>query len=114
MKKTLRITALVMSVLMMVSVMVACGDKTADNTPDTTAEIAQVTEIPEVTIDETQALAIALEDAGVPETAAENLSITIEAGSYIVYFEWSGFEYEYTINGATGEITQEMFDGEVM
>lgn len=67
-----------------------------------------------VTIDEAEAKEIALSDAGVPETAAENLTVKLENNSYVVAFVWSGFDYQYTINASTGEITEVLFDGSVL
>lgn len=69
-------------------------------------------------ISEDDALTVALEDAGIQETAAENLTITkgeFEGKeAYIIAFVWSGFDYEYTIDASTSEILQTVFDGDVL
>lgn len=69
-------------------------------------------------ISEDDALAVALEDAGIQETAAENLTITkgeFEGKeAYVIAFVWSGFDYEYTIDANTSEILQTVFDGDVL
>ncbi|MBE6824180.1 MAG: hypothetical protein E7513_02420 [Ruminococcaceae bacterium] len=69
-------------------------------------------------VDEDGAKAIALEDAGVPETAAEDLTVTSEEVDgeqvYVIAFVWSGFDYQYTVSASTGEIVETIFDGEVL
>ena len=83
------------------------SDTNTTDTPEETTAAA-------VTIDEAEAKEIALSDAGVPETAAENLTVKLENDSYVVAFVWSGFDYQYTINASTGEITEILFDGSVL
>ncbi len=69
-------------------------------------------------ISEDDALAIVLEDAGIQETAAENLTITEDEvdgkHAYVIAFVWSGFDYQYTVDASTGEFIEVLFDGEVL
>lgn len=69
-------------------------------------------------ISEDEAKAIALEDAGITETAAEGLAIEVVEfegeKAYVITFVWSGFDYQYTIDAGTGEIVETIFDGEVL
>ena len=69
-------------------------------------------------ISEEDALAVALEDAGIQESAAEELNVeaTDVDGSkaYVISFVWSGFDYQYTIDASSGEIIEALFDGEVV
>lgn len=81
---------------------------------NTTDAPEEATTVAAVTIDEAGAKEIALADAGVPETAAKNLTVKLENNSYVVAFEWSGFDYQYTINASTGEIAEVLFDGSVL
>ncbi len=107
---------LILLVVLLVSVFALSGcsnTEDADTTPKET-----VADVAEVTVGEDDAKAIALEDAGIPETAANNLAI--ESGefdgqkAYVITFEWSGFDYQYTISATTGEIVEEIFDGDVI
>ena len=84
------------------------GEKTeADTTADTTAAAASITE--------DEARAIVLEKHGVPETAAENLTVKSTQfegeDAFVVAFSWSGFDYETTVN-ASGKIVKDIFDGD--
>lgn len=110
MKKSLIVLiAVIMAVVMAFG---ACS-KEAGNTEENPTEAASTASI---TADD--AKAVALDKAGVPETAAENLEVTETeyegASAYLVKFEWSGFEYEFTIDSSNGKIVHYIFDGSEM
>ena len=104
-----RLAYLMVAALLAMSVMLCGCSEEVDTTPTATATESTAAEI---IIDEAGAKEIALADACIPETAAENLTVELEGNSYIVSFQWSGFDYQYTVNGTNGEITEELFDGE--
>lgn len=111
-----RIICLLFTVLFALTFVLGGCTDAKDPTPTETNAIT--TEAAADNVDENGAKAIALEDAGITETAAKNLAVNIDeaAGAkvYVVTFEWSGFEYQYTIKASTGEIIETMFDGEVI
>ena len=109
MKNTLRILALVLCLVLTASLMVACGkDSKKDDTKDTTAAVE--TEPVEL-IDEATAKEIVWADLNIQETAAENLTVEFKDNTYVIAFDWSGFDYQYTVNAATGVIDEILFDG---
>lgn len=107
----------VLLVILLGAVFALSGCTEADE-PAPTETFAVTTEAVADVVDENGAKAIALEDAGIPETAANNLVVTTGkvdgAKVYVVAFDWSGFDYQYTISAATGEIVETIFDGEVL
>ena len=109
MKTTLRILALTLCLIFAAAFMLACNKDAKNDTTTTTAP--ETTAALEVTLDEAQAKEIVWADLSIQESAAENLTVSLENGSYIIAFDWSGFDYQYTVNGATGEITEVLFDG---
>ena len=100
-----KLLVLLLAMTMTVS-LVGCNEGNAPSTSNTEAQVSM--------IDEAAAKEVAFADAGIAETAAENLTVKFENNTYIIAFDWSGFDYQYTVDGATGEIVEEIFDGEVM
>lgn len=107
--------------IILVSILLICvlsfsacssGSKSQSNDTDEPAAVATTT------IGEDEAKAIAFEDAGITETAAEELTVADSEvkgeAVYVISFKWSGFDYQYSISKASGEIVKEIFDGEVM
>ena len=110
MKKSLIVLLAV--VLAAVLAFSACS-KEAGNTEETSTETTAAASS-SITADD--AKAVALEKAGVPETAAENLDVSETEyegeAAYLVKFSWSGFDYEFTINAASGKIVHRLFNGD--
>lgn len=112
-----KIVALLSVLLVCVMAFSACssGKKT---TPDTDRTSAVTQAEVAAKIDEQKAKEIAFEDAGIKETAAEDLAVTEgeKKGKevYTITFKWSGFDYEYSISKTDGEIVESIFDGEVV
>ncbi len=106
--------SIIILLAMLLIVTFALGGCTMEETPEPDAPA--VTN--EAAVDEDGAKAIALEDAGIPETAAEYLAIKSDEVDgvkvYVVTFVWSGFDYQYTISAGTGEIIETIFDGSVI
>lgn len=113
MKKTL----LILLAVLFVAAIALSGCSNSSPAPAADDAVTEAA-APVADIGEDAAKAAALEKAGITETAAENLTVKTEevdgVQAYIVAFEWSGFEYEYTVNAATGDIIQEIFDGDVI
>jgi len=111
-----RIICLLFTVLFAVAFVLGGCTEAQDPTPTETNAIT--TEAAADNVDENGAKAIALEDAGISETAAQNLAVNTDevdgAKVFVITFEWSGFEYQYTIKASTGEIVETIFDGEVI
>ena len=117
MKKTIKIMALVLCLIFTASLMAACGNDNKTETNNTTDAVttAQIeTTAAALTIDETQAKEIVWADLSIQETAAENLTVELKDNSYIIAFQWSGFDYQYTVSAITGDILETIFDGEVL
>lgn len=112
----MRRSLFIMLAVLCVAVFALSGCTKEDPTPTETNAIT--TEAAADNVDENGAKAIALEDAGIPETAANNLTVTTGevdgAKVYVVAFDWSGFDYQYTISASTGEIVETIFDGSVL
>ncbi len=108
MKKSI---AILLGVLFVV--LFALGGCTSANDPSIETPAANNS-----SISEQDALAVALEDAGIQESAAEDLAIVADEADgkkvYVISFVWSGFDYQYTIDASSGEIIETMFDGEVL
>ena len=108
MKKTIRIIAMVLCLLMCTAVMFACGKGDSNGT-----KTAETTAAPEVElISEEEAKEIVWADLSIQETAANNLTVELKDNAYIIAFDWSGFDYQYTVNGQTGVIDEILFDGD--
>ena len=106
-----KIICLLLSVLFISAFTLSgCGDSDINPTdaPEATTTVAAVT------IDEAAAKEIVWNDMCIQESAVENLTVKFENNSYIIAFEWSGFDYQYTINAGTGEIAEVLFDGSVL
>ncbi len=106
---------LVILALMLVAVfaLCGCGKETSETSKEKEAETKTVaTTAPAVTLDEEGAKAMVFADLNIQESAAENLTVTQEGTSYVISFEWSGFDYQYTIDAVNGDITEILFDGE--
>ena len=110
MKKT--ILVLIAILLVATLALTACSKKGTTTTDEPTVAAAVNA------IGEEEAKAVALEKAGIPETAAENLVITESEyegqKAFVVSFEWSGFEYEITVSATSGSIVYYIFDGDEM
>ena len=113
---TMKKSIILMIALLLISLLMFTGCSEEQTTDDTPTQ--EVTQADEITLSEEEATAIALENAGIQQTAANNLTVTADAldgvDVYVVAFDWSGFDYQYTINAATGEIIETLFDGEVL
>ena len=114
MKNFAKILALVLCLVFAGTLMIACDNGDDTSVPaDTTAQSESVL-INDDPIGEDAACEVAYADAGIPSTAAENLSVKMEnvdgVDVYIVYFEWSGFSYTYTIDAVSGTIIDCIFD----
>ena len=79
----------------------------------TTKEV-EVTTVAEIKIDEATAKEIVFTSLSIQETAAENLTVKFENNTYVIAFDWSGFDYQYTVDASTGEIIEKIFDGDVI
>lgn len=98
----------------LVTTMVSCGNSSTENT-DTTKDVANEATTEAVNmIEEAEAKEVVFNDLSIQETAANNLTVKLENNSYVIAFDWSGFDYQYTIDATTGEIIEILFDGEVL
>ncbi len=113
MKNTIRLIALTLCLMFVATFMVACDKGANDNTNGTTSA-PETTATAELILDESGAKEIVWADLCIQESAAENLTTKPEGNSYVIAFKWSGFDYQYTVDGATGEITEVLFDGDVI
>ena len=80
MKNKFRIIATVLCFALIASFMVACKNSDTEKV-ETTNKVEpteEVTTVATITIDEAEAKAIALEDAGIQESAAKDLTVKLE------------------------------------
>ncbi|MBR3971751.1 MAG: hypothetical protein IKJ83_02565 [Ruminococcus sp.] len=113
MKNTLRLIAMVLCLLLSVTFIVACGkDDKKDDTNGTNAAV-ETTAAPEAElISEEEAKEMVWTDLNIQETAAENLTVERDGNNYIIAFQWSGYDYQYTIDGVNKDINEILFNGE--
>lgn len=117
MKNKFRIIAGIICILLIAIPTVGCGNGGTQDTETTTDAVSVTDEVPteaESLIDEAAAKEIVFTSLSIKETAAENLTVKLEDNKYIIAFEWSGFEYQYTVDAVSGEIVEKLFDGEVL
>lgn len=112
MKNKLRIIIGTICVILIAGTMTACNSGSTENT-ETTKEV-EVTTVAEIKIDEATAKEIVFTSLSIQETAAENLTVKFENNTYVIAFDWSGFDYQYTVDASTGEIIEKIFDGDVI
>jgi len=111
MKNTLRLITFVLCFVLCTAFMVACGNDREDGTNNTTApKTKEVSEV--VLISEEEAKEMVWIDLNIQESAAENLTVERDGNNYIIAFQWSGFDYQYTIDGVNKDILEILFDGE--
>ncbi len=116
MKNKIKIIVGVLGILLISTTMVACNNGGTENTEPTKEALSVVDETTEAVsmIDEAEAKEIVFADLSIKESAAENLTVKLENNAYVIAFDWSGFDYQYTVDATTGEIIETMFDGEVL
>ncbi len=116
MKNKFKIIACVLGILLIASSMTACNNGSTENTETTKDAVSVVDETTEAVsmIDEAEAKEIVFADLSIKESAAENLTVKLENNAYVIAFDWSGFDYQYTVDATTGEITETIFDGDVL
>lgn len=116
MKNKFRIIAGALGILLISTFMVGCNNGGTENTETTKEAVSVIDETTEAvnTIDEAEAKEIVFADLCIQETAAENLTVKLENNAYVIAFDWSGYDYQYTVDAVTGDITEIMFDGEVL
>ena len=102
--------------VLLISVLTFSACSSGEKAPE--SDSTEPAAVAEAAIDEETAKATALEDAGINESAAEDLTVTEGEAKgeavYVVSFNWSGFDYQYSISKSSGEIVENIFDGEVM
>ncbi len=112
MKKYISILLVVLFALMFV--LGGCSQETQEPAQQDSTDAVVTQE----TISEEDAKQVVFNDLSIQETAAENLKVetgeTNGKKTYVISFEWSGFDYKYTIDASTGDIVEIMFDGEVL
>lgn len=107
MKKLIRIIALVLCLFICATVIIACKKD------DSYGKKELETTTPElILISEQEAKEIVWADLSIRESAANNLTVELKGSAYVIAFDWSGFDYQYTVNGQTGEIDEIIFDGD--
>ena len=116
MKKEFKIIVGALGILLIASFMTACNNGSTENTETTKEAVSVVDETTEAVnmIDEAQAKEVVFTDLSIKESAAENLTVKLENNAYVIAFVWSGFDYQYTVDAITGEITETIFDGDVL
>lgn len=115
-----KILALLIAITL-TATLVGCGESNTDTDTNSAPKIEETTSADNEgkteavnMIDEAEAKEIVFADLSIQETAAKDLTVKLENNAYVIAFSWSGFDYQYTVDATTGEITETIFDGEVL